>query len=376
MMRRLLEYQADQIEAVLASHKAPVRVTGGRVLPQLVQFDLSPAQGISVRQVQRHSEEVALALGVSNARVTRQGGSLFLQVPHPSPKPVHLLDLQRRLARVPLHTAILGMDETGAPLLLRLPSPEVAHVLIAGTTGSGKTVLVRSMVLSLAMNNRPHQLQMVLIDPKGHSFDPLNQLPHLLQPAVTNATEALVLLANLVREMERRDGIQDPRPRVVVVIDELADLALVGGKTMERFLTRLVQRGREAGIHIVACTQKPTAAVIGSLVKANFPARLVGAVVSPEDAKVATGVSGTGAERLNGRGDFLLVVRGDVIRLQAAYISVTEMEKVVNNLSFGAPQRRSGNHGRSTREKVIRLAETLRAGVARQMELWQHQASA
>ncbi|UCC64663.1 MAG: DNA translocase FtsK [Anaerolineae bacterium] len=376
MMRRLLEYQADQIEAVLASHKAPVRVTGGRVLPQLVQFDLSPAQGVSVRQVQRHSEEVALALGVSNARVTRQGGSLFLQVPHPSPKPVHLLDLQRRLTRVPFHAAILGMDETGAPLLLRLPSPEVAHVLIAGTTGSGKTVLVRSMVLSLAMNNRSHQLQMVLMDPKGHSFNPLNQLPHLLQPVVTNATEALVLLANLVRVMERRDGIRDPRPRVVVVIDELADLALVGGKTMERFLTRLVQRGREAGIHIVACTQKPTAAVIGSLVKAYFPARLVGAVVSPEDAKVAAGVSGTGAERLNGRGDFLLVVRGDVIRLQAAYISETEMAKVVNSLSFGTPQRRSGNHGRSPREKVIRLAETLRAGVVRQMELWQHQASA
>jgi len=99
-------------------------------------------------------------------------------------------------------------------------------------------------------------------------------------------------------------------------------------------------------------------------------------VVSPEDAKVATGVSGTGAERLNGRGDFLLVVRGDVIRLQAAYVSVTEMAKVVNNLSSGAPQRRSGRCGRSPREKVIRLAETLRVGVARQMELWQHQASA
>jgi S-DNA-T family DNA segregation ATPase FtsK/SpoIIIE len=375
-MRRPLEYQTDQIEAVLASHKAPVRVTGGRVLPQLVQFDLAPGQGVSVRQVQRHSEEVALALGVPSARVARQGGNLFLQVPRPSPKPVRLMELQRHMSRVPLHTAILGMDETGAPLLLRLPSPEVAHVLIAGTTGSGKTVLVRSMVLSLAMNNRPHQLQMVLMGPKRHGFDPLRGLPHLLRPIVTNATEALVLLADLVREMERRDTVGNPCPRVVVVIDELADLALVGGKTMERFLTRLAQRGREAGIHIVACTQKPTAAIVGSLVKANFPARLVGAVVSPEDAKVAAGVSGTGAERLSGRGDFLLVARGEMIRFQAAYLSSAEMGRVVGKLSSGTSHRRSGGTPRSPRGKVIRLAETLRAGVARQLEFWQQQASA
>ena len=370
-MRRLLEYQADQIEAVLASHKAPVRVTGGCVLPRLVQFDLAPAQGVSVRQVQRHSEEVALALGVSHARVARQGGNLYLQVPHPSPRPVRLLELQRRLARVPPDTALLGMDESGAPLLLRLPSPEVAHVLIAGTTGSGKTVLMRSMVLSLAMNNQPRQLQMVLMDPKGHGFGPLSGLPHLLRPIVTNATEALVLLADLVREMERRDKIGNPRPRIVVVIDELADLALVGGKTMERFLTRLAQRGREANIHLVACTQKPTAAVVGSLVKANFPVRLVGAVVSPEDAKVATGVARTGAERLSGRGDFLLVVRGDVIRLQAAYVSKREVARVVSKLSSKPFQCPSTGPPPSPQKKILKLAQTLRAGVTRQMELWQ-----
>jgi len=371
-MRRLLEHQANQIEAVLASHKAPVQVTGGSILPRLVQFDLVPGQGVSVRKVQQHSEEIALALGVPSARVARQGGNLFLQVPRSSPQAVRLLDLQRRLVRVPPDTAILGMDETGTPLLLRLPSPEVSHVLIAGTTGSGKTVLVRSIVLSLAMNNRPRQLQMVLIDPKGHGFGPLNDLPHLLRSVVVNPTEALVLLADLVREMERRDVAGHSRPRIVVVIDELADLALVGGKAMERFLTRLAQRGREAGIHLVACTQKPTAAVVGSLVKANFPARLVGAVVSPEDAKVATGVAGTGAERLSGRGDFLLVVRGEVIRLQAAYSSTKEIDRVVGELSPEPSRQRSGNSPLPTSKKVVRLTETLRAGVARQMELWQN----
>jgi len=370
-VRKLLEYQADQIEAVLTSHKAPVRVTGGSVLPQLVQFDLVPGRGVSVRKVQRCSEEVALALGASSARVTRQGGNLLLQVPRSLPRPVHLLDLQSRLTRVPPDTAILGIDETGTPLLLRLPSPEVSHILIAGTTGSGKTVLVRSMVLSLAMNNPPRSLQMVLLDPKGHGFDALRGLPHLLRPVVTNATEALVLLADLVQEMERRDRAGIGRPRIVVVIDELADLALVGGKAMERFLTRLVQRGREAGIHLVASTQKPTAAVVGSLVKANFPARLVGAVVSPEDAKVATGVAGTHAEQLGGRGDFLLVVRGEMVRLQAAYASTKEIARTVNRSLSESHHRRSASSPRFSQKKVVQWAETLRSGMMRQMELWQ-----
>ncbi|MFZ5918364.1 MAG: DNA translocase FtsK [Chloroflexota bacterium] len=370
-MRRLLEYQADRIEAVLASHKAPARVTGGKVLPQLVQFDLVPGQGVSVRKVQQYSEEVALALGAPSARVTRQGGNLLLQVPRSSPRAVHLLDLQNRLPHVPPDTAILGLDESGRPLLLRLPSPEVAHVLIAGTTGSGKTVLMRSLMLSLAMNNPPRNLQMLLLDPKGHGFAPLSGLPHLLRPVVGSAAESLVLLAELVHEMERRDRAGIVRPRIVVGIDELADLALVGGKAMERFLTRLAQRGREAGIHLVACTQKPTAAVVGSLVKANFPARLVGAVVCPEDAKVATGLSGTGAERLSGRGDFLLVVRGEIIRLQAAYASTREIVEAARlQPSHGAPQS-SGGALRAAPKKVIRWAESMRAGMMRQMELWQ-----
>ena len=370
-MRRLLEYQAEQIEAVLASHKAPVRVTGGSVLPQLVQFDLMPGRGVSVRKVQQHSEEVALALGVPSARVARQGGTLFLQVPRPSPKPVHLLDLHCRLTHVPPDTAILGMDETGAPLLLRLPSPEVSHVLVAGTTGSGKTVLLRSMVLSLVMNNRPRQLQMVLLDPKGHGFAALNGLPHLLQPVVTSATEALVVLADLVREMEHRDRAGNNRPLIVVVVDELADLALVGGKTVERFMTRLVQRGRQAGIHVIACTQKPTAAVVGTLVKANFPTRLVGAVVSPEDAKVATGVAGTGAERLNGRGDFLLLARGEMVRLQAAYASTKDIDQIVDELCAQSSLLRPAGSPRGRKRKIIKFAETVRAGMVRQMELWQ-----
>jgi len=236
---------------------------------------------------------------------------------------------------VPPLTAVLGLDPEGTPLLLRLPSPNVAHVLIAGTTGSGKTALARAMVASLAMHNRPRDLQLVLVDPKGRGFTPFEGLPHLLTPVVTRLEEARPLLERLVAEMERRDAEQRDTPRLVLVLDELADLVQVGGREMEALLTRLTQRGREAGLHLVACTQKPTAAVIGGLVKSNFPVRLVGAVTSPEDAKVATGLAGTGAERLLGQGDFLVVAKGQVTRMQAAYIGAGEVEEMVARLRAG-----------------------------------------
>jgi S-DNA-T family DNA segregation ATPase FtsK/SpoIIIE len=222
------------------------------------------------------------------------------------------------------------------PVLLQLPSPNVAHVLIAGTTGSGKTALARSIVASLALLNSQRSLQLVLIDPKGRGFLPFEGLPHLLVPVVTRVDEALPLLQRLVEEMERRDAERRSEPRLVVVLDELADLMQVGGREMEAVLTRLTQRGREAGLHLVACTQKPAATVIGGLVKSNFPVRLVGSVASPEDAKVATGLAGTGAERLLGQGDFLVVAKGQVTRLQAAYLDVSQLCGLVRCLQVGS----------------------------------------
>jgi S-DNA-T family DNA segregation ATPase FtsK/SpoIIIE len=176
----------------------------------------------------------------------------------------------------------------------------------------------------------------VLIDPKGRGFLPFEGLPHLLVPVMTRVDEAQPLLQRLVGEMERRDAEGSSEPRLVVVLDELADLVQVGGREMEAALTRLTQRGREAGLHLVACTQKPMAVVIGSLVKSNFPVRLVGSVSSPEDAKVATGLAGTGAERLLGQGDFLVVAKGEVTRMQAAYIGEGQVRELVAGLIAGA----------------------------------------
>ena len=340
-MRQLLELQADRIELVLAQHKAPARVAGGVVTPRWVQFHLNPALGTRLNRVQALADELALALGARQVRISRHGAALQVEVPRPDPQPVRLLDLCRRLPAVPLGTAVLGLADDGAPLLLRLPSPDVAHVLVAGTTGSGKTALVQALVLSLALAHRRSQLQVVLLDPKGRAFAPLADLPHLLRPVVVAPAEAAAVLRELVGVMESRDrlsaageGAHDT-PRLVVVIDELADLALTGGKGVLEALGRLAQRGREAGLHVIACTQKPATSVLGSVTKANFPVRLVGRVTSLEDARVATGLGGSGAERLSGRGDFLAVSGAGMTRFQAAFIAPDEISGVVSRLQTG-----------------------------------------
>ncbi len=338
MEKRLLNFQADKIEMVLAAHKAPVRVWGGRLTARTIQFHLAPAATTKLARIEALTAEIALALGVQTARLTRTEGMLSVEIARADARFVSLNDLKsrwqaddgmRRAAATP-GTAILGADAEGTPLLLRLASPDIAHCLIAGTTGSGKTELARTMIASLAMHQKPREVQLALFDPKYHGLAPFAQLPHLLFPIVADADETPARLQQLVNEMERRDREQITRPRIIVVIDELADALQTGGDAVEAPLTRLVQRGRSAGISVVACTQKPTARAVGSLMKANFPARLVGRVASAEDARVASGIAGSGAEKLAGRGDFLLIAAGQIIRFQAAHIKEFELAHIAH----------------------------------------------
>jgi S-DNA-T family DNA segregation ATPase FtsK/SpoIIIE len=400
-MRQMLEYQADRIEAVLAHHKVPARVTGGTVTPRWIRFQVVPALGARIASITGLAEELAAALDAPTVRVARQGATIAVEVPRDDPHPVRLIPLLRGMRNVPPVTAVLGIAEDGVPLLIRLPSPDVAHILVAGTTGSGKTALLRAMVLSLAYFNgagrtehvamcpatcdpaplRPAtcDLRLVLIDPKGSAFRDLEGLPHLARPVIRDPAEAVEALGSLVRlmEVQSRQGYKDTRGEAsplstsplstcILVIDELADLLMVAGAEAERPLTRLLQRGREAGIHVIAATQKPTAAVIGSLVKANFPVRLVGKVTSPEDARVATGWKGTGAERLLGRGDFIAVAEGQLHRFQAAYIAPEEVSQVVaeiqnQRVGESANQRMGELGGRETRTLVNWQARPLLA---------------
>lgn len=360
-LQQALEYQADQIELVLASHRVPARVTGGMVTPRWIRYLAQPGPATKISRLAALAEEIALRLDAPSVRITRQGATVQLEVPRLDAQTVHLLHLAPQLTDIPRQTAVLGLAETGLPLLLRLSSPEVAHVLVSGTTGSGKTALVRSMALSLAMHNRLGEVQMLFIDPKRSGFAALAQpapaltLPHLLRPVVDDVHQAIFLLGEMVTEMIRRDRENISEPRLLIFIDEVADLMEQGGKAMDRLLTRLTQRGRSAGIHLIACTQKPLAATIGSLTRSNFPVRLVGSVASADDARVAAGIPHTGAEKLLGRGDFLLVAKGQVVRFQAAYISESDIRQVVAGLQS---RQRTSRHWLEPAQPVMALAAT------------------
>ena len=338
--KHTLELQADRLETVLALHKVPARVTGGTVTPRWVRFQVLPALGAKISHIKSLSEEMAAALNAPTCRISRRGAAVAIEVPRDDPQPVHLIPLYNQLdtESIQHHTvATLGLAEDSSPLLIRLPSPDVAHILVAGTTGSGKTVLLQAIILSLAMSNTPQDLSLILIDPKGHAFSSFDGLPHLARPVITSTQETAETLQSLVYLMERRSTTPNPKPHVVLVIDELTDLLLVGGRTIQHALTRLTQRGRETAIHVIAATQKPTAAIIGTLVKANFPVRLVGRVMCTEDARVATGWSGSGAERLLGRGDFLAIAKGQVTHFQVAHVTASEIREQVAKMPAGTP---------------------------------------
>jgi hypothetical protein len=221
MQRRELEAKADAIEMVLHEHKAPARVTGGHVTPRWVQFLLQTSPGVKISRVESLSREIAVALGAPNARVTTQGNAVRIEVPRSDPQPLKLFALCMRIppARIPFGTAVLGLADDGAPLLIRMPSPEVAHVLVSGTTGSGKTALMQTIIMSLALLNHRRQLQFVLIDPKGRAFEPMSRLPHLLRPIVTGPDQAVQALSDPVNLMEQRDQSRVTDPRVIVAID-------------------------------------------------------------------------------------------------------------------------------------------------------------
>ena len=332
IQRSTLEAQADRIEAILSRHKAHGAVTGGVVTPRVIQFHVTPAPETKVSKVAALAEELALALHCAHVRVYRQGGCIHVETPRNKPEPVHLLPLCESLHDVPSGAAVLGMDEKGAPLLLRLTAVDVVHTLVVGATGSGKTGLARTILATLALFNPPDKLQIILVDPKGHGFSMLKQLPHVRGSALADAADVITLLGQIVAEMERRDREKVNSPTLIVAIDELADLLQTGGKQVEGMLTRLAQRGREAGVHLLACTQKPSASLIGSAMKANFPVRLVGAVASKDEARYAAGVSDSGAEKLAGKGDFLLVAKGEIMRFQAAWMGPQDFEAIVRKV--------------------------------------------
>lgn len=321
-LRPYLESQADRVEAVLSAHKTPGRVTGGSAGPRVIRFDVQLAPHIRLAQIAALADDLAMALQVKSVKISTGSYGAALEFPNPKPQTVTLMALLNEFGTRPAATCVLGMSADGIPLSARLSSPDVAHILIAGTTGSGKSVLLRTIAASLILSNSPAALSLLAIDPKGRLFPKRFTCPHLLRGRVLqDGPEALEALLSLTRFMDIRSKRGESLPRIAVVIDELADLVMTASEGVERALIRIAQRGRETGIHLVCATQRPSAAILSGLMRANFPLRLVGRCVSPEDSRIAAGRGGVGADKLTGRGDFVAVTGGEILRFQAAYIA-------------------------------------------------------
>lgn len=338
-----MRQEAQIIEQVCSQHGVLVFVQpppASYETSTLRIYCLRRGQGVPVSKVTGLIDELDEALTAARGQAVRcrfDRLPLRLEVPRPDAQVQRLAPVLRSLRPPVAETRgrllmLVGEGDSRGnrqALLLDLTHPNSPHVLVAGTTGSGKTNLLAGLILSLTHLHGPQEMGLVVLDPKGVDLGGFAALPHLATPVVADPVEAVAALRAVVAELERRKQaalrgetsvVSRPTPRLVVVVDELADLMDVAGAEVEAYTKRILQVGRGLGIHVIAATQKPLAAVIGSLVKANFPVRLVGKVASSDDARVAAGLPGTGAERLPGLGSFLLVHGGDLRRFQSYHL--------------------------------------------------------
>ena len=324
--------------------------------PIVTTFEFRPAPHIKVSKILTLQDDLAMALKAQTIRIQAPipGKDVVgIEVPNKNLETIYLKEILEseifKNASSPL-TMALGKDIVGAPFVTDLK--KLPHLLIAGTTGSGKSVGINAMLLSLLYRNSPQTLRLMMIDPKMLEFSIYNDIPHLLTPVITEAKKAITALSNMVAEMERRYRIMSQTrtkniesynekmkseggeqfPYIVVIIDELADLMMTSGKDVELYIGRLAQMARASGIHLIVATQRPSVDVVTGLIKANLPSRISYRVGQRIDSKVI--LDQMGAESLLGRGDMLFTPPGSpgVIRLHAPFASEKEIETIVNFL--------------------------------------------
>ena len=324
--------------------------------PIVTTFEFRPAPHIKVSKILTLQDDLAMALKAQTIRIQAPipGKDVVgIEVPNQNLDTIYLKEILEsevfKNASSPL-TMALGKDIVGAPFVTDLK--KLPHLLIAGTTGSGKSVGINAMLLSLLYRNSPQTLRLMMIDPKMLEFSIYNDIPHLLTPVITEAKKAITALSNMVAEMERRYKIMSQTrtkniesynekmkseggeqfPYIVVIIDELADLMMTSGKDVELYIGRLAQMARASGIHLIVATQRPSVDVVTGLIKANLPSRISYRVGQRIDSKVI--LDQMGAESLLGRGDMLFTPPGSpgVIRLHAPFASEKEIETIVNFL--------------------------------------------
>ncbi|WP_373028189.1 DNA translocase FtsK 4TM domain-containing protein [Sulfurovum sp.] len=325
--------------------------------PLVTTFEFKPAPNVKVSKILNLQDDLAMALAAETIRIQAPipGRDVVgIEIPNENIDTIYLREILEsdlfQNSSSPL-TVALGKDIVGKPFITDIK--KLPHLLIAGTTGSGKSVGINAMILSLLYRNDPDQLKLMLIDPKMLEFSIYNDIPHLITPVITEPKKAIAALSNMVAEMERRyklmaenrtknidnynekvkaDGSADPFPFIVVVIDELADLMMNGGKEVEYSIARLAQMARASGIHLIVATQRPSVDVVTGLIKANLPSRLSYRVGQRIDSKVI--LDAMGAESLLGRGDALFTPPGatGLVRLHAPWNKEEEIEEIVEFL--------------------------------------------
>ena len=321
--------------------------------PVVSTFEFKPAANVKVSKILNLQDDLAMALSAETIRIQAPipGKDVVgIEIPNDTVDTIYLRELLDdklfKNSASPL-TIALGKDIVGKPFVTDLK--KLPHLLIAGTTGSGKSVGINAMILSLLYKNSPDQLRLLMIDPKMLEFSIYNDIPHLLTPVITKPKQAIIALNNMVNEMERRYELMaesrtknienynekvkkeggEHFPYIVVIIDELADLMMTSGKDVELSIARLAQKSRACGIHLIIATQRPSVDVVTGLIKANLPSRISYRVGQKVDSKII--LDQMGAESLLGRGDMLFTPPGApaLVRLHAPWATEEEIEKIV-----------------------------------------------
>lgn len=357
--KKIVRENIKILEATFASFGIKVTVERAEIGPSVTKYEVKPAVGVRVNRISNLSDDLALALAAKDVRIEAPipGKSLIgIEVPNSDITTVSFRELWEQsqtkaenFLEIPLGKAVNGTAR--AFDLSKMP-----HLLVAGSTGSGKSVAVNGIIASILMKARPDQVKFMMVDPKMVELSVYNDIPHLLIPVVTNPRKASKALQKVVDEMENRYELfakvgvrniagfnakveefnaqseykQIPLPLIVVIVDELADLMMVASKEVEDAIIRLGQKARAAGIHMILATQRPSVDVISGLIKANVPSRVAFAVSSGTDSR--TILDENGAEKLLGRGDMLFkpIDENHPVRLQGSFISDDDVERIVN----------------------------------------------
>ena len=409
--RRELDLAGEKLLATLRTFKVDGELVGRTTGPTVTQFEIEPAAGVKVRQIAALADDLALAMRAPSIRIVAPipgRGAVGVEVPNPTPEMVVLREVLEsadfRQARAALPIA-LGKDLEGRAVVADLA--KMPHLLIAGATGSGKSVCVNTIITSLAYRHTPKTLRFLMVDPKMVELSVYNALPHLRHKVITDNRDAAAVLKWAVMEMQDRyrlleanacrnlqefnrrvqqheDGEgpppQKPRnldvafedrtyaggvlPYIVVVIDEMADLMMTVQGEVETPIAMLAQKARAIGIHLILATQRPSVNVITGLIKANFPCRIAFRVASQVDSR--TIIDGAGAEALLGNGDMLFIPPGksEASRLQGAYLSSEDTERLLTWYADAAA-RRLANELEASQPKEPDILETIRAHEAR-----------